>query len=268
MISVNHNLFFQSTDSQPFSFRLWFAQLFDHKKTYSWASGESISSHYLKLRDFFAKTDPTITLEARNVAYAGAMSSDLARQATVLVSIWKNEKFNVVPYITLLIGANDVCLDTQYGTVSDAQVSAHILGFFKILSTIHQDEPIHVLISSIPKIPDLGSPAVLNNVLPSKLTCEQVQIQRDQLCNPLTVWNSPEQYQKNVSVIAHYNALLQALAVEVPALYPQFQVAYSDAFYHQAIVVDHLAKDCFHPNRSGQLEISDRLWDDQPWWHP
>jgi lysophospholipase L1-like esterase len=114
----------------------------------------------------------------------------------------------------------------------------------------------------------LGSPAVLNNVLPSKLTCEQVQIQRDQLCNPLTVWNSPEQYQKNVSVIAHYNALLQALAVEVPALYPQFQVAYSDAFYHQAIVVDHLAKDCFHPNRSGQLEISDRLWDDQPWWHP
>lgn len=261
LISVNYS-------GQPFSLRLWLAQFFNHKYTFSWGTGLNVQSHYVRVREIISRDEPNVIVDAKNVAFSGATSSDLSRQAKKIVASWRLGNFENLRYVTLLIGANDICFDhVSVETMPSVTIDSNIRAFFKELSKIKQKEPIRVVMSALPRIPDIGQPEVLNHVLPSGKTCAYKLYQQDRLCNGLSQWNTPQEYAARIAVVEKMNSILKNLSMEMQHVYPQFQIAYSEQFYHRKIVVEKLARDCFHPNRLGQDEISAVLWADQPWWH-
>jgi len=245
---------------------LWFAQLFNHKDSYSWASGKKIRSQFVRLAEFFHVTSPEILLEAKNVALSGAKTDDLTRQANEIVSLWKAGRVQNIRYLTFLIGANDICLNPKKGTVTDEEFKEHFRDFFARLAQIHQSEALRIIISSLPKIPDLGQPEIGNHVRPSGTTCAHQQLVVDHSCNRLIKWDTSEEYEQNVAIVEHTNEMIHALSLEIAENYPQFEIKYSDRLYHEKIQIGHLAEDCFHPNRFGQELISRLIWQDQPWW--
>jgi lysophospholipase L1-like esterase len=246
-------------------FKLKLAQLLNHKYTLSWSSGMSIHSHYERLKEYLAKESPETSLVIQNVARSGAVAADLDLQANQILNAWNTGRYTNLRYLTMTIGANDACAPWYVGGNPDAEIEFNIRKFFKRLSVIQQKEPIRVLISSIPNIPDLGKPEILHHDLTAKKTCEQRMRFQDRYCLPLMIWSTPEEYAQKVAIVAHKNDVLRNLVQELGHEYPQFQFVFSESLFKRKIRIDFLSKDCFHPNPDGQDEISEQLWDDQPW---
>ncbi len=135
---------------------------------------------------------------------------------------------------------------------------------FDIVSEVNQVDPIHVLVSALPNIANFGVPEITNHLLPSGWTCGH---QDQHYCKSLVTWSTPDEYAKSVAIVQDKNQMLQSVSAEMTALYPQFQIFYSDKLFQAQWVLGQLAEDCFHPDWYGQQRISDLLWLDQPWWH-
>ncbi len=241
------------------------AQLLNNKSTLSFGTGSNIQSHYVRLKDYLKIAEPELELESRNFAMAGAVAADLPGQAKDIINIWKTGEFQKVLYLTFLIGSNDACIDWNPGGTPEVEMAASIREFFKIISVIKQDQPIRVLVSSLPKIPDLGKREILDYPLSKDTTCEYRIKEKDKYCLPLVTWNTPEQYAASVQVIENKNKFLESITLELSKTYPQFDFIFSHSLFKREIKIEGLAKDCFHPNAKGQDELSALLWNDLPW---
>ena len=240
-------------------------RMMNHKYTYSWSSGQSIHSHYEKLQEYLAQKEPQTYLDIYNVARSGSVVADLDMQANQILAAWNSGQYQNLRYLTITIGANDVCAPWYEGGNPDAEIVANVRAFFKKLSVIKQAQPIRVLFSSIPNIPQLGKPEIRHHYLTSSKTCEQRMRFQDRFCLPLMIWSGPEEYAKKVAMVAHKNDVLRDTVKQMNKDFPQFEMVFSEAMFKQNIGLDFLSKDCFHPNMDGQEKISQELWDDQPW---
>lgn len=240
-------------------------QIFNNKYTLSWSSGQNIRSHHALLKEYLSKREPEVYLETYNVAMSGAVTADLTDQANQILAAWNTGRYRNIRYITVTIGANDACAPWHEGGNPESEIQYNIHQFFKALSVIHQKEPIRVLFSSIPRIPDLGRPEIMNHYLTRKMSCEYRTQMKDDYCNSLLVWKTEEEYQKNIGIIASKNEAIRSVLKQINHEMPQFDIAFSESLYKRKIRIDLLSKDCFHPNADGQDEISEQLWADQPW---
>lgn len=232
------------------------------KRTLSWVSGLVIDSHYQRLHDYLKPQNKTLTV--LNFAQSGAVSSELFEQVEEIQTALKFGVFNSVPYITMLVGANDLCKSVPIETFHK---NVHQL--FEKFAELHpaDGQPIHILVSSVPKIADLGEPRVMEYRTTAGYRCKLIRTTPLSVCRRMTNWTTEEEHQKLNAEIDQVNEILRAETNEAARKFPQLQTFYSPTFSQQQLNPEDLAMDCFHPNANGQAKIAELLWQDQPWFH-
>ena len=83
--------------------------IYDTKSTDSWASGLKIESNFVHLKKYFAALDPAIEVSVDNVSVTGSQSDQMEKQAQRLIDHMKSGKYSSLEYVTVMLGANDVC---------------------------------------------------------------------------------------------------------------------------------------------------------------
>jgi lysophospholipase L1-like esterase len=238
---------------------------FTHKTSDSWASGKSIASHYFQLEKSLAQSGDTTPVEMLNVADPGDVVHDMIGQAKQIKAAMDSGQYESLKYLVLFIGANDACSKKAPFGGTERKIRKSLQETFDILSEIHQDETIRVLVVGLPNIPDLARPEFAETKTVFGMSCHvfQEQILRD--CNPLLSWKSKDDYEKKVAIVEHTNEILEDSAHDASAAHSNLQVVFTNQLFETPIQSQLLAVDCFHPSREGQEKISATLWAQQPW---
>lgn len=241
--------------------------IFENKFTLSWASGRAIDSHYKRLKRWLKGHGEKRPLDVLNVAFPGDTTYDLEGQAKQIVEAMDSGQYQAIKYLPILIGSNDACTSqTPIGTPLEA-MHDNLKRALEILSMIHQSEPLRVILVGIPRIPDLGTKAFRNASTLFGLSCETVRNKILNFCNPLLLWNTPEEYGEKMQIVEDKNRLLRNFVQEANTRFPNIEMVYSNRLYNLAIPIQVLAADCFHPGKIAQSRISEEIWMDQPWFN-
>jgi lysophospholipase L1-like esterase len=239
---------------------------FSTKNSDSWASGKSIYSHYLLLKRSLKNHGDLTPLDIMNTAIPGDKTQDLIAQAKKVVLKMKSGKYKALKYVVLLIGANDICSEPE---TSESDMKESLKTVFQTLaqtlSEIHQGVPIRILVSGLPKIPDLAREDVLESRTAFDFTCRFFRDEVLKDCTPLLNWTTQTEYRQRVSIVEDRNRMIKEASETAQKLFPGLEITYSDRLFSTWIDPELLALDCFHPSREGQQMISDLLWEDQPW---
>jgi hypothetical protein len=246
--------------------------IYTNKKTLSWGSGEKIRSHFMLLREWREARGIRVPLEVANLATPGAETSDLRVQVKKLVEILGSGEYESLEYVALSIGSNDACSYSSSVDVPEEELRRNLVESLSILgrevgSLAGIPTPIRVLVVGAPRIPNLGVPGFIEAPTLFGLSCGVVRDRILRYCRPLTVWSSLDEYHQRLSVVEHVNGILKNVALEISGEFPDLQVVYSDRLFQLEIPLGALAADCFHPGKWAQEQISERTWEDQPWFH-
>jgi len=191
--------------------------------------------------------------------YLGAKALDVLRNQLPRLHTWslKNLNKDYPDYVTLFIGANDLCDGTTKEDFGE-NVSSIVL----TLTTANPD--IHILLVPLPE-----SILNLNQIAGSTVTplgrllglpgatCDQFWSARN-ICPNLTSPNS-------TAPLFAYNQMLELVRDYYNENHPD-RVRLSDSVRSLTLSPEDLAADCFHPNFKAQERIADATWADA-WWN-
>jgi lysophospholipase L1-like esterase len=218
----------------------------DQKKN-SWAGGDNpnrlVTSHYQRLMDKFGGNVQSI-----NLARAGAVTHELLDQIA-------NIPAGTIPdYVTIMIGANDLCANPADWNAAVTAIHADLKTV--ITKLIQLNESVKVLISSVPDMVRLREVGRANNCQP--------KWNRWNICSALLgAERSEGEVQEFGNRYASVHDYYAALADEFPA-----NVKYNHNTREFDFEPKHLATlDCFHPSVEGQKELSRLNWENG-WFTP
>src|SRR5215218_3743913 len=213
----------------------------------SWSTGggafDGISSHYERI----LALKPSIYGHNYNDAKSGAKMRDAAGQAQTAVS-------QRARYVTLLMGANDLCTSsaTTMTSVSDFQAQ-----FASAMSILAAGLPAgaHIFVSSIPDIYQLW------RLYHTNLTAQLVWASAGICQSMLSLANSEADRQ---AVVTREEALNQVLA-QVCAQYAFCRFDGGATYNYQFSASDVSKLDYFHPSLAGQAKLASLTWT-HSWW--
>jgi lysophospholipase L1-like esterase len=210
----------------------------------SWSTGTNSTVQSLYLR-ILAK-NPSINGQNYNLAFSGAKMVDLEGQAST--AFWFQPEF-----ITVLMGANDVCTSSEAAMTPVATFRSQ---FEAAMRTFAQDTPnARIYVLSIPNIYNLWS--VLKGNYTARLVWDSADICQSMLANPTStnqadVDRRERVRQRNID----FNRQLQ----EVCALYPQCRFDGNAVFNTTFTASDVSTRDYFHPSIAGQAKLASVAW--------
>jgi lysophospholipase L1-like esterase len=233
----------------------------EHRK-YSWASGSSIPvmsmpSHLKRLSQIAGKSIPYF-----NASLSGAESDHVLNTQIVELRKWSREKLHqeFPDYVTLLIGANDLCAKEVGEMVMTPDFYSHVQqAVHEIVSTSPNTK---VLLSSIPNVQKLRDVAK-NAKVWGALSCEQVW-KKAKLCATLTSLNDPEGRLMVANRLDEFNRALHVISEDERDVYGD-RVRYAKHLFEADFTAKDLAIDCFHPNKEGQAKVAERTFASS-WW--
>lgn len=167
-------------------------------------------------------------------------------------------------YMTLFIGANDVCNEwgqkpTPTATYKD-----------RIAKTLHrilsQNRKTKVLVMELPKINDVWKYASTHKIMRREnlSTCALLW-RRANLCQSVLTNMSKSERTRSEQQVAEYNRALKEVVrnFKYSSRYGRDRVRFAP--YKVKFSIDKLAVDCFHPNWRGQSEIAVNSFQ-ETWW--
>lgn len=234
--------------------------LYENKKTLAWPSGNKIESHWVRL----AQTFPKDSFVIENLAVPGAKAQDLYKQLDELFSLIHRKIYGEIAYITLLIGSNDACSSESDEGTPNLQFKFALDSVFLNLAKIRQSQKIRILVSSIPRIPDLGMPAVQNSRTIAGISCKSLRSFVN-LCPSLVQWKTPSEYSEKLQLVIEKNLLIQEAVEKANREFKNLDIVFTSRAFEEKITPDLVAADCFHPNQKGQEAFAQKLWAEQPW---
>lgn len=237
-----------------------------NKASLSWASGTQIDSHFLKLQRYLKGRGDESSLEILNLAFPRDTSDDLENQVRQLIQVIQSGKYSALKYVTLMIGSNDACSHGADPLVLE-RIRKNILNVFKKLSEIRQNEPIRILVIGIPQITDLGVDSIRKQRHPLGRDCAYIRDEVLHFCSSLLNWKTSGERQQKEWVVEQINRLLSEASEDASWYYPNLDVHFTSRLSKIAIHPDLLAIDCFHLDQIGQAQVSEELWNEQPWFY-
>jgi lysophospholipase L1-like esterase len=210
----------------------------------SWSTGTSstVNSQYRRI----LAQNSLILGRNFNDAKTGARMTGLNSQVTVAVS-------QNADYVTVLMGANDVCTSSEATMTPVATLRAQLQQALETLSTGLPDARISV--SSIPDIYRLWS--ILHTNLSAVLTWWSFGICRSMLANPLST--APADVDRRARV-RQRNVDDNAAIAAVCAQYVHCRYDGGAAFGIQFTPSDVSTRDYFHPSVAGQAKAASTSW--------
>jgi lysophospholipase L1-like esterase len=214
---------------------------FGYNWEYSWSTGNNISvnSFYQRL---LAINSP---VERSTLAVSGAKMVDLNGQAALVSA---NAEF-----ITILIGANDICTPSVDGMTTVADFTSQFTTAMNTLTGIAPNAKIYVI--SIPNIYQLWD--VLHNNSSARILWSLGSICPSMLANPTSTLEAD--VQRRATVAAHNAALNDALK-NVCATYATCRFDNYAVFNTPFLSSDVSTVDYFHPAVSGQAKLANVTW--------
>jgi lysophospholipase L1-like esterase len=209
----------------------------------SWSTGTDtrVTSHYARLR---ALSDRTI--RTYNNARSGAKMADLNRQMTLAVS-------QGADYVTVLMGANDVCTNSESTMTSVQTFTAQ---FRTAMDAVTTGAPkVRVYVVSIPDIHHVWE--ILHDNWYARTAWWTFGICQSMLANPSST--ATADVQRRARVRARNIALNQALE-SVCAAYRQCLFDDYAGFTTQFSPRDVSTRDYFHPSIAGQAKAAAVTW--------
>lgn len=208
----------------------------------SFATGDSaaVQSHYLRIR----AVNPAIAGRNHNVGETGADSADLPGQAAAAADLG-------VDYVTILIGANDACADTEAGMTPVATFRGRV---DTALATLKTRVPAaRVLVISIPDLKRLWSVGRVSPLARTAWTL--LGICQSMLANPTSTAAADAARRDRVRQrVVDYNAqLAQACAGYGANCRFDGNVVFNYPFTLGQVS----SWDYFHPNTTGQAVLAD-----------
>jgi lysophospholipase L1-like esterase len=212
----------------------------------SWSGGLDagglVQSHARRIKSLLGDRNVVVV----NEAFVGAESYQLPRQASRLLRVKPD-------YVTIAIGANDVCTWYEDYLPKLELYQKHLKGV--INQIIAANSNVKIVLAPVPSIPlmyDLGS---------QRAGC-QAKWDTMGVCKPLLAKDrTPEQRLEFVSRYRHLNQVI----AEIAGLYPaniRFASALSESVFDVSMISP---LDCFHPSIKGHNLISELSFD--PTWY-
>jgi lysophospholipase L1-like esterase len=208
----------------------------------SWSTGTASYSHYRRIQG----ANPGITGRSYNHAVSGADMADLQGQVQGVVG-------RRAEYVTILMGANDVCASSEAGMTDVGVFRAQFAAAMASLTTSLPAS--RIFVSSIPDIYqlfslyryDLGANAVwaVAGICQSMLAYPFSNL-------PADVARRARVRQRNID----YNTQL----AQVCALYVQCRFDGNAVFNTAFVRSDVTTRDYFHPSPAGQAKLAAITW--------
>ncbi len=208
----------------------------------SWSTGTSSYSHYRRIQAL----NPAITGRTYNQAVTGADMADLAGQVQGAVS-------RGVQYVTILMGANDVCASSEAGMTPVTVFRDQFAAAMGSLTTGLPDA--RVFVSSIPDIYQLFS--LYRYDLSANAVWAIAGICQSMLAYPFS--NLPGDVARRARVRQRnidYNTVL----AEVCAWYTRCRFDANAVFNTAFVRSDVTTRDYFHPSVNGQAKLAAITW--------
>lgn len=212
----------------------------------SWSTGgtayDGVYSQYERL----VAVHPALAGHEYNDAVSGAKASGLSSQVSAAVA-------QRADYVTVLIGANDLCTSSP-STMTSTSAFATQVG--AALATLHQGLPnTRIFVSSIPNIYQLWS------VLHTNWVARYVWSVADICQSMLSSTNTETQRQQVVQRELAFNQILAQTCAQYAQCRWDGNAVYNYAFSSGQVS----ALDYFHPNLSGQAALAQVTWA-ASWW--
>jgi|GEM_PF-1824862 len=236
-----------------------------NKAKLSWASGSAIASHYQFLKNYLKNKGETTSLEVLNFAFPRDTTAGLENQVRQLIEVMHSGKYASIQYITLMIGSNDVCAREKNTKIQSDLFRKNMMNAFEKIAQIKQDDPIRILMVGIPNITQLGSEQIRKLPHPFGRDCGYVRNHVLHFCDSMLTWQTPDELLQKESLIQERNQILEEIAAEIPKRFPHLQISFTRRLSSVVITPDLLAMDCFHLDQAGQVQLSEELWKEQPW---
>ncbi len=214
----------------------------------SWSTGNGwpangILSHYQRI----LALDPSIAGHAYNDSVPGATVADAKGQAEMAVA-------QGARYVTILIGANDVCTPTIASMTTTAAFQS---AFQSAMSTLESGLPAgaHIFVSSIPNIYQLWS------VLHTNPTAQTVWSLAHICQSMLAMSNTEAQRQQVLAQEEADNAVLGQVCTQYANCRWDDDATFDTAFTPAEVSTI----DYFHPSQVGQATLAAVTWASS-WW--
>ncbi len=214
----------------------------------SWSTGDSwpgsgVLSHYQRL----AAMNPSIVGQAANDSSPGAKVADTNSQAQMAAG-------QGAQYVTILIGANDVCTGTIASMTSTAAFQS---AFQTTMTTLESGLPAgaHIFVSSIPNIYQLWS------VLHTNPTAQAVWSFAKICQSMLATSNTEAQRQQVLAQEEADNAVLGQVCTQYANCKWDNDATFDTAFTPEQVST----LDYFHPSQAGQAILAAETWSSS-WW--
>jgi lysophospholipase L1-like esterase len=213
----------------------------------SWSTGyasDTISSHYERL----LAVHPAISGHAANLAVTGAKMSAGPTQGGNVPSD--------VQYVTVLLGANDVCTSSSSTMTSTSTFESE---FWNTLFNIHWRAPnARIFVSSIPNIYQLWS--TLHTNAAARLVWASAKICQSMLSGS----NTESQRQAVLAREVAFNNAMQSDCTS--STYSSFCQWDGSATFNTTFSASQVSTlDYFHPNTSGQAKLAATTWAASYW---
>ncbi|MBS1986064.1 MAG: hypothetical protein JST16_18025 [Bdellovibrionales bacterium] len=231
----------------------------------SWSTGidslKRMESHNFRLRTLRQQVGQKAKFPAGNFAVTGAQTWQVRQEQLPALRAWSESKLNqpYPDYVTLLIGANDIC-----GATNDAPSAAAFEDDMDaIVDEILVSSPnTRVLISSFPRLQDVpevfGDASVTRNK-----SCQDVW-KLTKMCHRVTLKESAGGHEQIAREVEDFHAAMARVAKTKSAEFGD-RVRYSSAVQDMPLDPNDVSMDCFHPNPEGQGKLSQLSWNDS-WW--
>lgn len=207
----------------------------------SWSTGTtaSVNSHLLRLQAL----KPQVV--ATNLSFNGGKMADLDAQMQSAVALQPD-------YLTVLIGGNDICTDTEAQMTSVSDFRAQFQAAMARLSSGSPDTNIYVV--SIPRV--LGLWELFRNDWFAQFIWSLGNICQSLLDNPTSSQTADVQRRQRV---AQRNVDFNAVLAEVCAATPRC-LWDGWAVYNTPFTTNDVAGDYFHPSAAGQAKLAAVTW--------
>ena len=238
----------------------------------SWAAGldGGVNSHATYLRGMARAKRQSFSVY--NVAVTGATSSDpvhhndIAHQVDAVLN-WseKNLKQGAPDYVTLELGANDLCGDTNAEMTPVTTYGDSIRdGVARLLESNPKSK---ILIAGIPDVEhlrDVAYNSILTGIGPYA-RCHGLWNSL-KVCKNVLIENDPVKRNEVAQRIADYMHELETITQEANEKFGADHVRFSRAVNAYRFTDAQISIDCFHPNRIGQQSLANVTWADS-WWN-
>ena len=210
----------------------------------SWSTGtsSSVNSHARRL---------SITASAFNDARSGAKMSDLPGQATTVFN--RN-----VGYVTVLMGGNDVCTDTEALMTSPTSYEANFRAAMEKLNS--DSTPPLVYVVSVPNVKNLWE--ILQGSSSARSAWNSYNVCQSLLANPLSTAQADVDRRERVK---QRNMELNQRLRAVCATYAFCRFDGEASFGTGFVPNDVSTRDYFHPSSAGQAKLASVSYDNGYW---